>query len=111
VPIGVLTNLPIGIAVLNKYCSICSRTEEPGEHNCMTNFVGSSGAMEPAGLVQLAHSLLDEEQILFGTIVADDDSSIRAQMKWSNADWMINHSTTEPPRVLTKGGKSKIRPD
>jgi hypothetical protein len=36
---------------------------------------------------------------------------MQAQMKWSNADWMANNGTTEPPRVLTKGGKSKIRSD
>jgi hypothetical protein len=111
IPVGVLTNLPIGLAILNKYCTICSRTEDPGDHDCFVNFEGTSGAMEAAALVQLAHSLLEEQHVLFGTIVADDDSSIRAQMKWSNADWMVNHSSTEPPRVITKGGNSKIRPD
>jgi hypothetical protein len=111
IPIGVHTNLPIGLTVLNKYCRVCSSSEEPGEHDCFSNFEGASGAMEAAGLVKLAHSMLEEDQVIFGTIVADDDSSIRAQMKWSNADWMVNNSTTEPPRVLTKGGKSKIRPD
>jgi hypothetical protein len=45
------------------------------------------------------------------SIVADNDCSMRAQMKWSNADWMVNQGTTEPPRVQTKGGKAKVRPD
>jgi hypothetical protein len=67
--------------------------------------------MESAALVQVAHGLLDESHVLFGTIVADDDSSMRAQMKWSNADWMVNNSTVDPPRILTKGGKATIRPD
>jgi hypothetical protein len=111
IPIGVYTNLPIGLAILNKHCKICTRSEEPGEHDCVANFEGASGAMESAALVQLAHGLLDDDQVLFGTIIADDDSSIRAQMKWSNADWMINNATTEPPRVVMKGGKTKIRSD
>jgi hypothetical protein len=67
--------------------------------------------MESAALVQLAHRLLDDSYVLFGTIVADDDSSMRANMKWSNADWMINNDTTEPPRVPTKNGTLKVRPD
>jgi hypothetical protein len=29
-------------------------------------------------------------------------------MKWSNSDWMIN-ATTEPPRVVMKGGKTTDR--
>jgi hypothetical protein len=111
IPIGVLTNKPVGLAILNKHCKVCRKSPEPGEHDCLANFEGASGAMEASALLKIAHELLDEEQVLFGTIVADDDSSIRAQMKWSNADWMLNNSSTEPPRVLTKGGKKKIRPD
>jgi hypothetical protein len=67
--------------------------------------------MESAALVQLAHDMLDKEQVLFGTLVADDDSLMRAQMKWSNADWMVDNATTEPPHVLNKSGKASIRPD
>jgi hypothetical protein len=111
IPIGVLTNKPVGLAILNKNCKVCKKSPEPGEHDCLTNFEGASGAMEALALLKIAHEMLDEEQVLLGTIVADDDSSIRAQMKWSNANWMLNNSTTEPPRVLTEGSKKKIRPD
>jgi hypothetical protein len=112
-PIGVLlSNLPIGLAILNKHCRVCSSlSAELVEHECHANFEGSSGAMESAALVKLAHGLLDEMNVLFGTVVADDDSSMRAQMKWSNADWMLNNKTTEPPRVATKSGKLTVRPD
>jgi hypothetical protein len=113
IPVGVLTNLPVGLAILNRYCRVCSSStnDDPGDHDCTSNFTGASGAMESAALVEIAHGMLDDDHVLLGTIVADDDSSMRAHMKWSNADWMINNGTTEPPRVLTKGGKSTIRPD
>jgi hypothetical protein len=54
---------------------------------------------------------VNTNHVLVGTVIANDDSSMRAQLKWSNADWMINNGTTVPPRVLAKGGKTKIRPD
>jgi hypothetical protein len=111
IPIGVLSNLPIGLAILNKHCRVCASSKETIEHDCMTNFEGSNGSMESAALVQLAHSLLDEKHVFFGTIVGDDDSSMRAHMKWSNSDWMINNDTTEPPRVASKSGALKVRPD
>jgi hypothetical protein len=113
IPIGLLSNLPIGLAILNKHSRVCSSytSNDVEEHDCFTNFDGSSGAMESAALAQLAHGLLDEQHILFGTIVADDDSSMRAQMKWLNTDWMLNNNTSEPPRVQTKGGSLKVRPD
>jgi hypothetical protein len=120
IPVGVLTNLPVGLAILNRFCRVCASkdtnskeatTADEVDHDCVANFDGSSGSMESAALVELAHDLLDFDHVLFGTIVADDDSSMRAQMKWSNTDWMINNCTTEPPRVLTRGGKRTIRPD
>jgi hypothetical protein len=111
IPYGVLTRLPIGLTVLNKHCRVCTASPDPSEHDCLANFEGASGAMEASALIEVAHSLLDEGHVLFGTIVTDDDSSMRAQMKWSNADWMVNNASNEPPRVLTKGGKSCIRPD
>jgi hypothetical protein len=114
VPFGVLSNLPIGLKLLNKHCQICSAKADESnveEHDCLANFEGSSGSMESAALVQIAHTLMDVEHVILGTIISDDDSSMRAQMKWSNADWMINNNTSEPPQVLTKNGTAKIRPD
>jgi hypothetical protein len=61
IPIGVLSNLPLGVAVLNKHCRICSANPEGSvEHDCFANFEVSSGTMESAALVQLAHTLFDE---------------------------------------------------
>jgi hypothetical protein len=57
-PMGFLTKMPIGCAIMNKHCRICTNSEHLGMHDCTANFVGASGAMESAALVQLAHSLL-----------------------------------------------------
>jgi hypothetical protein len=59
IPVGVFTNLPVGLTVMNKHCRICFSNEEPTDHDCLANFEGSSGAMESAALVlvQLAHCL------------------------------------------------------
>jgi hypothetical protein len=83
--------------IMNKHFRICLINEEPTDHDCPATVEGSSGAMESAGLVQLAHSLLDEKPVIFETIIGDDDSSMRAHMKWSNADWMVNNHTNEAP--------------
>jgi hypothetical protein len=84
VPFGVLSKLLVAVRILNNQFRICSGTsaiEDEEQHNCIANFVGASGAMESAALVHIAHSLLDKEHVLFGIIVADDDSSIRVNMK------------------------------
>ena len=98
--VGVCTRKALSLAVLSKFCSICSKNgENADEHECTKNFTGSSGSMEPAALVQMAHELYLKYYVILGVIVADDDSSIRAQMKWSNAHWSVHH------------GKKAKRPD
>jgi hypothetical protein len=62
-------------------------------------------------LVDLAHEQLDNYYVLFGTIVVNDDSTMWAQMKWSNADWMINTSSKRPPKIIGKYGRLSTRPD
>jgi hypothetical protein len=108
--VGCKTRKPIALAVLSKFCWICANGEDT-EHDCLKNFDGASGAMEPQALVDLAHDLLDKYYALFGTIVADDDSTMRAQMKWSNGDWMIDNNTLVPPKVAGKDGRLTTRPD
>ena len=107
--VGVKTRLPISLCVLSKFCHVCNgitpNDNEPIEHNCMSNFVGSSGAMEPEALVRMTHALMDDHMVRLGFIVADDDSSIRAQMKWSYADWMVQTNSPEPPKFWNKEGK------
>jgi len=44
-------------------------------------------------------------------IITDDDSSIKAKMKWNNADTMINNNLDEPPFVYNEKGDKVVRPD
>ena len=62
--------------------------------------------MEPKALVNLAHNLLDDSYALLNMIGADNDSSVRAQMKWSNANSMIDKQSTQPPKTWNTKLKS-----
>jgi hypothetical protein len=112
--VGCKTRKPIALAVLSKFCCICSSgADDVPDHDCLKNFEGASGAMEPHALVDLlvAHEQMDKYYVLFGTIVADDDSTMRAQMKWSNANWMIDTGSRIPPKIIGKDGRLSTRPD
>jgi hypothetical protein len=85
--------------------------EQVQDHDCIQHFKGNSAAMEPQALVDMAHELLDTFYVLMGTIIADNDSTMQAQMKWSNADWMIDNETLVPPKVVGKDGKQSTWPD
>lgn len=100
--VGAHTRKPIGFDILGKLCQICSRHTgdgEPTAHDCSKNFNRSdsestSGSMEQQALVSKAHQLLDDHCALMETAVVDGDSSARAQMKWSNPNWMTHHNLT-----------------
>ena len=118
--VGSKTRKPIAVSVLSKFCRVCSQQNSDGAedeqepHDCLINFDqnSSSGSMEPQALVNLSHELLDNYYCLLNTIVADDDSSVRAQMKWSNADWMIENETNQPPKIFNETTKTySKRPD
>lgn len=105
--VGACTRKPIGLDILSKLCRVCSRHTGDGEaapHDCSKNFDrnDSSGSMEPQALVSIAHQLLDDYYVVLETIIADDDSSVRAQMKWSNPDWMIHHNLTRLPKIWSE---------
>jgi hypothetical protein len=56
IPYRVLTRLTTGLNVLNKHCCVCTASPDPGEHGCLANFEGASGAMEASALIKVAHS-------------------------------------------------------
>jgi len=43
--------------------------------------------------------------------MTNDDSSIKAKLKWSNVDHMIKHGLTRVPRIIKKNGNEVPRPD
>jgi len=44
-------------------------------------------------------------------MVCDDDSSIKAKLKWSNEDCMNNNNTTEVPKIINSNGNTVERPN
>lgn len=85
------------------------------EHDCFKNWCGSSKAMEARSCLDMLVRLYREFNCILDVIVADDDSSTRSMLTWSNADYMKNNNLDKPPQVpITKGknkGKMQDRPD
>jgi len=112
------TRKPVAKHVCCKSCKKCkswfrhhAQDEEVPQHECVTNFEGSSGSMEPEAMLEMYKTLCDKYQTIVGTIVTDDDSSIKAKLKWSNQDHMKNNNTTEIPTITNRVGKVVPRPD
>jgi len=117
--VSMLTRKPMSKHALAKSCRICKLwhrrhpLDEPvREHNCVANFDAdmSSGSMEPLAVLEM-HKGLCHKQVLAHQIVSDDDASIRAKLKWSNADHMANNNTTEHPMIVDSKGNLVRRPD
>jgi hypothetical protein len=119
--VGGYSRKPITLSIKSKICSTCKAWTKkhgdmpPLEHTCYKNFEGSSGAMEPVACLHMTEELYRDYNCVVDLICADDDSSTRALLKWSNANYMKNNNTTEPPQVpITRGpnkGKPHVRPD
>ena len=109
--------------VMSKLCRICQTAEtlsnkrkeeavgekEPKEHCCLRNYAGASGNMEPEALLRLLEQMYDGKKVVFGEIVTDDDSTMKAQCRWSNADWLMHNNRTELPLELSKYGNLNPR--
>ena len=115
--IGMRTRRIIAKALCSKGCGFCkswhcrhSADEAPPEHECFINHDGSSGSMEPKAILEM-YEWLYCQQVIVGCFVVDDDSSIKARLKWSNTDHMWNHNTTEPPKIINGAGNLVVRPD
>jgi hypothetical protein len=120
---GHYTRKPLVCVVKSKICNTCSHflKKHPGEeaniptHTCAKNYSGSSGAMEPVSCLELITTLYDKFECVVELLCCDDDSSIRADCQWSNADYLKNYKTTILPQVpISKGpnkGKLQPRPD
>jgi hypothetical protein len=71
--------------------------------------------MESAALVELVTASFDKYKVIIRMVCTDDDSSIRADCQWSNADYLANNNTTVlpmvPKRVGTNKGQLQPRPD
>jgi hypothetical protein len=120
---GSITRRIIGLVVKSKMCGKCSaaRKKNPdldyGEHEgrCWKSHTGTSGSMESAGCLELVVEMYDKHHVIIRRLCCDDDSSIRADCQWSNADYMLNNNTDNlplvPKRVGINKGKMQLRPD
>ena len=80
-------------------------------HTCTNNHNGSSSSMEPKACLDMVITLYDNFHCIVSRICADDDSSTRAMLKWTNADYMKNNNTdVQPMQAITKGpNKGKLQ--
>jgi len=116
--VGQLTRKPIAKQIYSRSCSICKGfyrkhevTEAVPEHDCVKNYDGSSGSMEPMAVLEMHTRLHDDKSVVVGRIVTDDDSTIKAKLKHSNNTWMEKNNTTIKPRIINSNGNEVVRPD
>lgn len=79
-------------------------------HPCTVASNGDSGVMEPVAILNV-HKWLCSHQVTVNSFVVDNDSSIKARLKWSNEDHMANAGTTKAPAVTNGEGKEVLRPN
>ena len=107
--IGMKTKKPIAVLIRSKFCRICSFAKSKNQivrqHTCTVNHEGSSGSMESAALVEMTHELHYSKLCHLQYIVTDDDSTMKARLKWSNADYERHYG--EEPKVMIEEGKKK----
>jgi hypothetical protein len=118
---GRLTRKVIGLSIKSKICNACNQhaKKHPDlptpDHMCWKNHEGTSGSMESAACLELVIECSRQNNATVRWLCCDDDSSIRADCQWSNADYMKNNNTTVVPMVAkSKGcnkGDLKPRPD
>ena len=116
--IGMRSRKVIAKALCSKACGFCKSWytqnaadgDEPPQHECFINHDGSSGSMEPKAVLEM-YEWLFNQHVIVARFVADDDSSIKAKLKWSNADHKLNHNTTIAPKIINSKGNLVTRPD
>lgn len=59
--------------------------------------------MEPDAVLQM-HVWLCKHQVIVDKFIADDDSSIKAKLKWNNENHVLNSDTTTMPAIGDSAG-------
>lgn len=111
--VGMKTRKPIAMALKCKMCKICSlargKKEEPREHNCTINHVGSSGSMESEALLDMTHRLYYDNLVSLHYIVTDDDSTMKAKLRWDNKDYYNHHKKHRLVEITRGKHKGEFR--
>jgi len=107
--IGARTRKPISMCIKSKFCHICSLAKSKGvvprNHQCVINHTDSSGSMEADALVDMVHELDSKWKVHLSHICTDDDSTMRARLRWNNNDHKAKHG--DFPKVQIQKGKDK----
>jgi hypothetical protein len=113
--VGRWTRKVVGLLIKCKVCNACKAWEKKHQedgvailpHNCYKNHEGSSGSMESAALLEIVVQCYDKFQVIVEMLCCDDDSSLRADCQWSNADYLKNNNTDVLPMIPKRVGKNK----
>jgi hypothetical protein len=120
--VGGLSRKPVAIEIKSKICNFCAawKKKHPPEdaesdnelpvapHSyCTINHDGTSSAMEAVSALDMVVDMYNRLHVSVATICIDDDASTRSMLKWTNADYMKNHNTNNPPQVPKTVGKNK----
>jgi hypothetical protein len=120
--VGGYCRKPIAMQVKSRICNYCAswKKKHPPEadeladelpvppHACTINHTGSASSMEPRASLDMMIDLFDRRHVSIARICIDDDASTPALLKWSNADYMLNNNTNQPPQVPKKV-KDKVK--
>ena len=105
--VGALSKKIIGLRVLSKECGKCKMAQRMNtpvsKHKCPKNYEGPSKSMEVQAILELTIEAWESGIYAIGTIVSDDDTTMKAQLKHSykqliaankmtNESWPINKS-------------------
>jgi hypothetical protein len=92
--------------VKSKVCNVCERAIQYKklikEHIRPKNHVtGSSKEMEPdAGVEMMIDHAIMKNNVIYSTIICDDDSTIRAVSQWSFKELLKLEPSFQWPRIL-----------
>ena len=109
------TRHPVIRSIKSKLCAKCKGAERSGKpvkpHFCTINHDGSASSMEPQAVLDMVVRLFQQYKVETLHVVADDDSAMKAKLKYSNDDYMAIHNLGAVPTALTKNGNEVERPD
>ena len=93
---------PIAFCLKSKFCRCCTHwlNKEKDSpipvHDCSKNHTGSSGSMESAALLEMIEELFFSKHTTVKFVITDDDSTMKANCRWTNYDWAIHHGVPCP---------------
>ena len=107
---------------ISKCCSICDRHKKgetseltndvatkPKDHECPKNHFGSSKSMETEAIYQMVKEAYYEQGFVIGTIISDDDSTMKANLRHSYKEKVEKGKLKK--KDWPKTGKGKLKQD